>query len=472
MIQLFLLLKGIYYMRENETIAAISTALGSGGIHIIRISGPETFHIIDKVFKKGKGLKDFCAKKQMSHTIHYGYIVDNGICLDEVMVSLFVSPNSYTTEDVAEINCHGGSFVAKSILELLIRNGARIAAPGEFTKRAFLNGRIDLTQAESIMDIIQSENDYALKASMNHLRGDIKKNIESYREIILHDTAYIEAALDDPEHYSLDGYAEKLADTITELINSLTKLAESYDNGKIIKEGIDTAIVGKPNVGKSSFLNYIMKEDKAIVTDIPGTTRDIIEQRVSLDGIVLNLMDTAGIHKTEDYVESIGVEKSLKAIEGAELIICMLDASRDFDKEDEYVLSLIKGKNAIILINKYDIAKYTFEDKIDGNNTAICYSTITGQGYKQLSQTVKKMFFDNVIDVQNETYITNIRHKEAINNAVTSLKLTLENVNAGMPEDLFTIDLMDAYNYLGEITGDTISDSLIDKIFSEFCMGK
>lgn len=460
-------------MRETETIAAISTALGNGGIHIIRISGPETFHIIDKVFKKGKSLRDFCAEKQVSHTIHYGYIVDNDVCLDEVMVSLFVSPNSYTTEDVAEINCHGGSFVAKNILEILVKNGVRIAAPGEFTKRAFLNGRIDLTQAESIMDIIQSENNYALKASMNHLRGNIKNDIELSREKILHDTAFIEAALDDPEHYSLDGYAEDLSETLTEIIKNLVRLSDSYDNGKIIKEGIDTAIIGKPNVGKSSFLNYIMKEDKAIVTDIPGTTRDIIEQRVSLEGIVLNLMDTAGIHKTEDFVESIGVKKSLKAIEEAELIICMFDASRDFDKEDEYVLSLIREKKAIILINKYDIAKYNFDDKINNeNNRIIYYSTVTGQGYKQLSETIEKMFFDNVIDVQNETYITNIRHKEAINNAINSLNLTLENVKNGMPEDLFTIDLMDAYNYLGEITGETVSDSLIDKIFSEFCMGK
>lgn len=460
-------------MNDSDTIAAISTALGNAGIHIIRISGPDSFDIIKKIFKKGKSCNAFDAALYDSHTIHYGYIYDGDSCIDEVMVSLFKAPNSYTKEDVAEINCHGGSYVAKLMLKIIINNGARLAMPGEFTKRSFLNGRIDLSQAESVMDIIKSQNEYALMASVNHLKGDIKEKISGIRETVLYELAFIEAALDDPEHYSLDNYTDELKDKIKNVIKELEALLKSYNNGRIINEGISTAIIGKPNVGKSSFLNFIMKDDRAIVTDIPGTTRDIIEYSININNITLNLMDTAGIHDTKDYIEQIGIEKTLDIVKKAQLIICMFDMSRDFDSEDEYILSLIKDCKSIVLLNKSDAETKLDKKKIkESVQKCIEFSTVTGEGYNELVDTIEKLFFSGNIDVENETYITNIRHMEAISSAIKSLLLVNDNIESGMPEDLITIDMLDAYNFLGEITGDTVSDSLIDKIFSEFCMGK
>lgn len=460
-------------MNDSDTIAAISTALGNGGIHIIRISGSDSFEILKRIFKKGKSCSAFDADCYDSHTIHYGYIYDGDMCIDEVMVSLFKAPNSYTKENVAEINCHGGSYVAKLMLKLVVNNGARLAMPGEFTKRSFLNGRIDLSQAESVMDIIKSQNEYSLMASVNHLKGDIKEKISKIREIILYEMAFIEAALDDPEHYSLDDYTGGLREKINNILKELESLLKSYDNGRIINEGISTAIIGKPNVGKSSFLNFIMKDERAIVTDIPGTTRDIIEYSININNIVLNLMDTAGIHDTEDYIEQIGIEKTLEIIKKAQLIICMFDMSRDFDSEDEHILSLIRDSKSIVLLNKSD-ADTKIDTKMIKESVPECieFSTVTGEGYNEFVSAVEKMFFKGNIDIENETYITNIRHMEAIDNSIKSLELVNDNIESGMPEDLITIDMLDAYNFLGEITGDTVSDDLIDKIFSEFCMGK
>ncbi len=459
-------------MNDSDTIAAISTSLGNGGIHIIRISGSDSFDIIKKVFRKGKLCREFDADLYDSHTIHYGYIYHENKCIDEVMVSIFKAPDSYTREDTAEINCHGGSYVAKRILKIVTDSGARLSAPGEFTKRSFINGRIDLSQAEAVMDIIRSQNEYSLMASVNHLKGDIKEKITNIRDAILYHIAYIEAALDDPEHYQLGNYVTDIKDKINDTINELTLLNKSYDNGRIINEGITTAIIGKPNVGKSSFLNFIMKDDRAIVTDIPGTTRDIIEYSININNITLNLIDTAGIHDTDDHIEKIGIEKTLDVIKKAQLIICMFDISREFDKEDEYILSLINDCNSIILLNKSDSDKRMDTENIKTHQRCIEFSTVSGEGYDEFANMLEDMFLKGNINIENETYITNIRHTESIDNSIKSLKLVVENIESGMPEDLISIDMLDAYNYLGEITGDTMSDDLIDKIFCEFCMGK
>lgn len=460
-------------MHGDETITAICTAFGNAGIHIIRISGGEAFCVIEKIFKKGKSQKPFRVSEYDSHTIHYGYIFDKDKCIDEVMVSVYKAPNSYTKEDVIEINCHGGSYVAKNILMLITGLGVRMAEPGEFSKRAFLNGRIDLSQAEAIMEIIKSQNDYALKSSVNHLRGNIKKNIEKIREDILNEVAYMEAALDDPEHYELNNYGSVLREKILPCIDNLEMLKKSYREGRIISEGVNTVIAGKPNVGKSSFLNYLLKENKAIVTDIPGTTRDIIEYSINIGNICLNLTDTAGIHKTEDYIEKIGIEKTLESINEAQLIICIFDMSREFDEEDEYVLSQTEGKNCIVLLNKSDLECKLDIDKLKSRKIKyIAFSTQTGEGFDLFVKELENMFYSDIIDVENEIFITNARHAEAINNAIQSLKLVINSISEEIPEDIITIDMMDAYNFLGEITGDTIGEQLIDKIFAEFCMGK
>lgn len=460
-------------MHNTETITALCTSFGNAGIHIIRISGDKAFYVIGKIFKKGKSQKTFDVNKYDSHTIHYGYIFDGNKCIDEVMVSIYKAPNSYTKEDVIEINCHGGSFVARNIIMLITKFDVRMAEPGEFSKRAFLNGRIDLSQAEAIMDVIKSQNDYALKSSVGHLRGDIKTSIENIRENILNEMAFIEASLDDPEHYELKDYGNILYEKIMPEIGKLEKLSKSYKEGRIISEGINTVIIGKPNVGKSSFLNYLLNENKAIVTDIPGTTRDIIEYSINIGNMCVNLIDTAGIHKTEDYIEKIGIEKTLESINKAQLIICIFDMSREFDEEDEYVLSQIKGRNSIVLLNKSDKKRNIDLNRLKDNNIDyIAFSTKTGEGFDLFTDKLENMFYSDIIDVENEIFITNVRQAEAINNAVQSLKLVIDNILNKMPEDLLIIDMMDAYNSLGEITGDTVGEQLIDKIFAEFCMGK
>lgn len=458
---------------KSDTIAAIATGMGNSGIGIIRISGNEAIDIADKLFKSkknGKKLKD-----QKSHTIHYGNIVYNDTMIDEVLVSVMKGPNSYTKEDIVEINSHGGSLVMREILEALIKSGARVAEPGEFTKRAFLNGRIDLSQAEAVIDIINSKNKFALKCSVNQLSGRYSDEIKTIRDRLIYNVAYIESALDDPEHISLDGFGEKLNVDLINIKKRIEKLLETADNGKILKEGINTVILGKPNAGKSSLLNILAGEDRAIVTDVEGTTRDILEVQINLNGITLNLIDTAGIRDTEDIVEKIGVDKAKQYAKEADLIIYVVDASREIDDNDEAIFDIIKEKNTIVLLNKNDldtvVKKSDIEKYID-NCPIILISAKEETGIDEFNEAIKKMFLHGEIDFNDEVFITNVRHKESLNSAKESIELVMKSIEDEMPEDFLSIDLMSAYEELGKITGESVEDDLVNEIFSKFCMGK
>lgn len=459
-----------------DTIAAICTALSPSGIGIIRISGEDAITITDKIFKSpgNKILSD-----APTHTIHYGHIVDGDETVDEVLVMLMRGPKSYTTEDVVEIDCHGGILVLKKVFNLVINNGARPSEPGEFTKRAFLNGRVDLTGAEAVMDLISSKSDLARKNSISVLNGVLYKKIKSIRDEILFSIAKIEAALDDPEHMSLDGYEEELASNIHKIQSDIDVLIKSYDNGKIIKEGINTAIVGKPNAGKSSILNMFLNEERAIVTEIAGTTRDTLEESVTIDGLTLNLIDTAGIRDSEDVVEKIGIERSSKAIEKADLILFVTDSSKDPDNEDDKIISMLENKKSICIMNKTDLPqemtvkeiKSHFEG-MENNPEFIRISALTGEGKYNLIAEIKKMFFNGEISFNDEVMVSNLRQKNELVKAKEALDKVLESIDNAMPEDFLSIDLMSAYSSLGEIIGEEVSDDLVDKIFSEFCMGK
>ena len=455
----------------NSTIAAISTAMSNSGIGIVRMSGPEAFQIADRVYK-GKKEKKLC--EQQSHTIHYGYMVDGDQVIDEVLVMLMRGPHSYTGEDTVEINCHGGVYVVKRILELLIKNGARPAEPGEYTKRAFLNGRLDLSQAEAVGDLIASQNEYALQSSVSQLKGNIKDKIGEMREKILYHTAFIETALDDPEHISVDGYGETLKKVVDEIIEAMKRLLDSCDDGRIIKEGVRTVILGKPNAGKSSLLNVLLGEDRAIVTDIAGTTRDVLEEHLNLKGISLNIMDTAGIRDTEDVVEKIGVDRAKEYADKADLILYVIDASRPLDENDAEILHLIKGKRAIILLNKSDLDMQVKKDQeeLPEEFPVIEISAKNVEGIGELEDTVKEMFFQGELTFNDEIYITNVRQKTALQDAYAALERVNDSIAADMPEDFYSIDLMDAYEALGNITGETIGEDLVNEIFSKFCMGK
>ena len=457
---------------ETETIAAIATAMSNSGIGIIRISGEEAISVTDKIFvsvKNGKKLTDV-----KSHTIHFGHIVDEGRTIDEVLVSVMKAPNTYTREDIVEINCHGGVVVLKKVLELLFKNGVRPAEAGEFTKRAFLNGRIDLSQAEAVIDVINAKNEYALSNSVSQLRGEISAKIKTIREDILNEIAYIEAALDDPEHMSLEGYDEKLL-TITEnILIQLENLIKSSDNGRVISEGINTVILGKPNAGKSSFLNAVLGMDRAIVTDIEGTTRDTLEEHINIHGISLNIIDTAGIRATEDVVEKIGVSKAKELAVDADLIIYIIDASKELDDNDRDIMELIKGRKAIILFNKSDLTCVVDKSdiKVPDNTPIISISAKEKQGIEEFENAVKELFFAGELKFNDEVYITNARQKNDIRQAYDSMKLVKTSIEDQMPEDFFTIDLMNAYELLGRVIGESVEDDLADKIFREFCMGK
>ena len=462
---------------KTDTIAAISTAMTNSGIGIIRISGDEAISIANKivVFKNNhKKLIDVD-----SHTIHYGFIYDGNDFIDEVMVSVMKAPRSYTTEDIVEINCHGGIMIMNTILEVVIKNGARMAEPGEFTKRAFLNGRIDLTKAEAVMDVINSKNVYAMKSSAKQLKGEVYNIIKSLRDDIIFEIAFIESALDDPEHISLDGYNEKLNVKIEDLLNKIDVLLKKYDNGKIIKEGINTVIVGKPNVGKSSLLNLLAGEEKAIVTDIAGTTRDVLEESVRMNDILLNIIDTAGIRKTEDIVEKIGVDKAKKYANDADLVIFVIDSSVPLEQTDKEIIELIKDKKVIVLLNKSDLEAVVTEDTIkehwnnEENDIAIIKtSTKENLGMDLLQNTVKEMFFKGDISFNDEIFITSLRHKEALTDSYNSLKMVKRSLDDDMPEDFYSIDLMSAYASLGFIIGEEVGEDLVNEIFAKFCMGK
>ncbi len=457
---------------KKETIAAIATGLSNSGIGIVRLSGDESFHIIDKIYQSKSGKK--ILSKENTHTIHYGYIKDEDQLIDEVMVVIMKAPATYTREDVVEINCHGGVVVTKRILETVIKYGARIAEPGEFTKRAFLNGRIDLSQAEAICDVIHAKNELALKNSLNQLQGRELNIIKNLRENILRDIAYIEAALDDPEHISLDGFAEILSCNIFNESQIIEDLIRKSQNGKIIKEGIKTVIMGKPNAGKSSLLNFLVGEDRAIVTNIAGTTRDTLEETINLDGIILNIVDTAGIRNTEDIIEKIGVKKALKVAENADLILYVVDSSESLDENDDVILKIIEEKKAIILLNKSDLqSKVAIEDiKETTKHNIVSISIKESSGLNSLSQIIKNMFLSGEISLDDDIYITNDRHKEAFREALHSLMLVKQSIENHMPEDFYSIDLMNAYEELGRIIGENVEEDLVNMIFKEFCMGK
>ncbi len=459
-------------MKVTDTIAAISTSTGNSGIGIIRISGDESIEITDRIFKSNK--KDKKLVNVKSHTINYGHIVDGENTLDQVLVSVMKGPHSYTGEDTVEINCHGGMLILKKVLDLVIKNGAKSAEPGEFTKRAFLNGRLDLSQAEAVMDLINSQNEFALNSSINQLKGSVSEKIKEIRSEIIYHIAFIESALDDPEHISLDGYNEEISKMVDKNIKEVKRLIDTFDNGRIMKEGIKTVILGKPNAGKSSLLNLMLGEERAIVTDIEGTTRDTLEENINLNGLSLKIIDTAGIRNTDDIVEKIGVDKAKDIAKDADLIIYVVDGSRKLDENDKDILSIIKDKHAIVLINKSDIENVIDIGDLEGINkeNIIIFSAKNGIGMEQLEEKIKDMFYSGKINYNNQIYITNARHKEALDNVYDSLLKVKDSIEMTMPEDFYSIDLMDAYEQLGLIIGESVEDDLVNEIFAKFCMGK
>lgn len=478
-------------MYKNDTIAAISTGMTASGIGIVRICGEEAFQVIDRIYKGKKKLSEV-----ESHTINYGHIVDENETIDQVLVTIMRAPRTFTGEDTVEINCHGGVYVVNKVLETVLKNGARPAEPGEFTKRAFLNGKMDLSQAEAVIDIINSKNEYALKSSLSQLKGSVKNKISDIRKEILHHTAFIETALDDPEHISVDGYGEELKVVVEKLRKELKELIDTSENGRILKEGIQTVILGKPNAGKSSLLNILSGRERAIVTDIEGTTRDVLEEQIQLHGLNLNLIDTAGIRQTEDKIESIGVDRAKEYAEIADLIIYVVDASRELDENDKEIIRLLFDKKVIILLNKNDLDVVITQDKLkkhietlylERKNTEkngeysmqykadfpmIDISVKKETGLKEFENILNQMFLKGDISFNDEIYITNLRQKSALQDAYQSLNKVIDSIEMMLPEDFYTIDLMDAYESLGSITGETIGEDLVNEIFSKFCMGK
>lgn len=462
---------------KTDTIAAIATGMSNSGIGIVRISGPEAVETAEKVYRSKNGKKRL--SEQKTHTVHYGYIYDDGEMIDEVMVLIMRGPNSFTAEDTVEIDCHGGMLVMKKILEAVLKNGARAAEPGEFTKRAFLNGRIDLTKAEAVMDLIQSENEYALKSSVNQLKGKVYDKIKELRKKIIYEIAFIESALDDPEHISTEGYSDKLKVIVDELLQELSEMIRTFDNGRIIKEGIQVVILGKPNAGKSSLLNKLLGEEKAIVTDVAGTTRDVLEQFINLDGIGIHIVDTAGIRDTEDIVEKIGVDRARDKARDADLIIYVVDSSQNLSEDDFKIMDMMSDKKSIILLNKSDLntvisMEYMEEVCKDFKEDHVILNTSMTEesGLKELEETMKEMFINGKIDINEEVTITNLRHKEALTESKDSLMLVNKSLLDEMPEDFYSIDLMNAYAALGRIIGEEVGEDLVNEIFSKFCMGK
>ncbi|MCR4585476.1 MAG: tRNA uridine-5-carboxymethylaminomethyl(34) synthesis GTPase MnmE [Lachnospiraceae bacterium] len=456
----------------TDTIAAIATGMTSAGIGIIRISGADAFAIADKIFTSYSGDK-VCEFK--THTIHLGNIMKDGHPLDEVLLSVMRGPHSYTGEDVVEINAHGGMYLCNAILETVFDAGAVPAEPGEFTKRAFLNGKMDLTQAEAVMDLISSKNEYAVKNSMEHLSGRLRNKINDLRERILYETAYIESALDDPEHFDLTDYPEELDVKVNAMLDEIERMIELSKSGRIRKDGIRTAIIGKPNAGKSSILNMLSGKETAIVTDIPGTTRDSIEESVRLGELQLNLTDTAGIREADDEVERIGVERALKISADADLILFVVDSSIALDDNDKKIMDIIKGKNVVVLFNKTDLDTVVSPDdilRILGNVPLVEFSKNDDESDKRLEEVLKEVFINKDTALNDESVMTNSRQLRELKMAQQSLMNVLRSIENFMTEDFFSIDLTDAYKHLGFIIGEEIDDDLADMIFSRFCMGK
>ncbi|MDD4371616.1 MAG: tRNA uridine-5-carboxymethylaminomethyl(34) synthesis GTPase MnmE [Anaerostipes sp.] len=456
---------------KTDTIAAIATPMTNSGIGIVRISGEESLDIISKIFvpKQEKNMKEV-----KTYTAHYGHIMVNHKVIDECIVLIMKNPHSYTAEDVVEINCHGGVIVMKKVLEAVIDAGARTAEPGEFTKRAFLNGRIDLSKAEAVMDVIHSKNEFALESSLKQLDGELEKRVQSLRKEIIHSVAFIESALDDPEHYSVDGFSEELKEQVKGAKKEIQSYLDSSDNGRILKEGINTTIIGKPNAGKSSILNILVGEDRAIVTDIAGTTRDTLEESIQINGIPLNIVDTAGIRETKDIVEKIGVDKAKESLKNSDLVLYVVDTSISLGNEDKEIIDLIQGKQVIVILNKSDLFQVVGEDELEkyNFNHIVTISAKQKDGIQNLYDMINKMFFHGNVSFNDEIYITNMRHKEAMKNAWNSLNLVLESIENNMPEDFFSIDLLNAYEELGYIIGESVDDDLVNEIFREFCIGK
>lgn len=463
---------------KTDTIAAIATGMTEAGVGIVRISGDEAFDVIDRIFRNAKGCPVKLSERE-SHTVHYGFIYDGEEKVDEALVILMRGPKSFTAENVVEIDCHGGILVMKRILETVIRNGARSAQPGEFTKRAFLNGRIDLSQAEAVADLISAKNEYALKSSLSQLGGSVSEKIRDLRENILYEIAFIESALDDPEHISLDGYPRRLSGVVEELICEVDELLQSADDGRVMAEGVQTVILGKPNAGKSSLLNVLLGQERAIVTDIEGTTRDTLEEHIYLRGISLNVVDTAGIRDTADAVERIGVERAMKAAREADLIIYVVDGSRELDGNDREIIEFLKngdgkGKRALVLLNKTDLSPVLDQEEL-GEMLSLPVIPISAKeevGIKELEQRIEHMFYHGELSFNDQVYITNVRQKEALARALESLKLVKSSLEQGLPEDFYSIDLSDAYEQLGEVIGEAVGDDVVNEIFAKFCMGK
>ena len=459
---------------KTDTIAAIATGLSDSGIGIIRVSGQEAIQIVDSIYWNAN--KKQILRNYPANTIHYGFIHEEDEIVDEVMVSVFHAPYSYTTEDIVEINCHGGIYLLRKVLMMVLDHGARLAEPGEFTKRAFLNGRIDLARAEAVMDMISAQNHFSLQSSIRQLRGDVSQCIRSLREKLIYEIAFIESALDDPEHISLDGYPEKLDEILQKMEEELHRLLVHSQNGSILKNGINTVILGKPNAGKSSLLNQLAGKERSIVTEIAGTTRDIIEETVRLGEVTLNMIDTAGIRDTEDKIEQIGVEKAIQYAEDADFIIYVVDSSVSIDDNDRRIIPILQNRKAVVLCNKSDLNQAVSEDEIHsvvGEGIRIIHtSTKDGSGLEELEQTVEEMFFRGEVYRNDEIYMTNIRHREAMEEAYNSIGMVRNSIRMNMPEDFYAIDLMSAYRSLGLIIGEEVEDDLVNEIFSKFCMGK
>lgn len=456
----------------DKTIAAISTAMSASGIGIVRISGDEAMEVISRIYRSKNGNKDI--KKVKSHTIHYGFIYDGEEVVDEVLVMIMKGPHTYTGEDTVEIDCHGGVYAMKRVLETVLKNGAEIAEPGEFTKRAFLNGRLDLSQAEAVMDVIQAKNSMALKSSVEQLKGSVLRAVKEIRSKLIYHIAYIESALDDPEHISLDGYPQELLEVVEKESKEISELLKTADDGRMIQEGIKTVILGKPNAGKSSLLNYLVGEDRAIVTEIAGTTRDILEEYISLNGITLRVIDTAGIRDTEDVVEKIGVGKARQMAKDADLILYVVDSSMPLDENDQEIMELLKGRKSITIYNKTDLTPVVDIEFLKEKTASpvIPISAVEETGISQLEDEIRRMFFQGELSFNDEVYITNARHKAALEEALESLKLVKNSIEMGMAEDFFSIDLMNAYESLGRIVGESVGEDLVNEIFSKFCVGK